>query len=65
MESDYRGRVMSVYMIQPGMMSIGAFSAGLIAEAIGIQWAIGGFATVLALLCILTLIFVPRLRKLD
>ncbi|MFC2004240.1 MFS transporter [Chloroflexota bacterium] len=64
-ESDYRGRVMSVYMMEPGMMSIGAFSAGLIAEAIGVQWAIGGFATVLALLCILTLIFVPQLRKLD
>ncbi|MFC2052161.1 MFS transporter [Chloroflexota bacterium] len=64
-EDEYRGRVMSIHMMQFGMMSIGAFLAGLIAEAIGVQWAVGGFAMVLVILCILMLAFVPRLWKLD
>ncbi|MFC1966439.1 MFS transporter [Chloroflexota bacterium] len=64
-EDEYRGRVMSIYMMEFGMMSLGTFSAGLIAESIGVQWAVGGYAMVLALLCILALIFVPRLRRLD
>jgi len=35
------------------------------AEAIGIQWAVGGFAIVLASLSLLALLFLPRIRKLD
>ena len=64
-DDDYRGRVMSIYMMEFGLTSFGTFSAGLIAEAIGVQWAIGGFATVLVFLSILALAFVPRLRRLD
>ena len=64
-EDEYRGRVMSVYMMEFGLTSFGTFSAGLIAEAMGVQWALGGFATVLVILSILTLVFVPRLRRLD
>ncbi|MFC1940319.1 MFS transporter [Chloroflexota bacterium] len=62
---EYRGRVMSIFMMQFGMMSLGTFLAGLIAESVGVQWAVGGFAMFLAILCILALTFVPRLRKLD
>ncbi len=64
-EDDYRGRVMSFYMMEFGLMSIGTFSVGLMAEAIGVQWSLGGFAMVLTIICILALVFVPRLRKLD
>ncbi|MFC1932330.1 MFS transporter [Chloroflexota bacterium] len=64
-DDEYRGRVMSFYMMEFGLMSLGVFAAGLLAETIGVQWSVGGFAIVLAFLCILTLIFVPRLRKLD
>ncbi len=62
---EYRGRVMSVYMMEFGLSSFGTFGAGLLAESIGVQWAVGGFAMVLVLLMILTLVFVPRLRRLD
>jgi len=64
-KDEYRGRVMSFYMMEFGLTSLGTFTCGLIAEAIGVQWALGGFAVVLAFLCILALAFVPRLRKLD
>jgi len=62
---EYRGRVMSIYMMEFGLASVATFAAGLIAEAVGVQWAVGGFAMVLVLLSILALVFIPRLRKLD
>lgn len=62
---EYRGRVMSIYMMQFGLSSFGTFAAGLLAEAVGVQWAVGGFAMVLVLLSILALAFIPRIRKLD
>ena len=61
----YRGRVMSFYMMEFGLTSFGTFAAGLIAEAIGVQWAVGGFAMLLAIISILALVFVPRIRRLD
>ncbi len=64
-EASYRGRVMSILMMQFGLMSFSTFIAGLVAEWAGVQWAIGGFAVGLVLLSVLALIFVPRLRNLD
>jgi len=64
-EDKYRGRVMSIYLMQFGLNSFGTFIAGVLAEGVGVQWAIGGFAAVLVFLAILTLTFVPRLRRLD
>jgi MFS family permease len=64
-EDAYRGRVMSVYLMEFGLTSVGVFAAGLIAASFGVQWAIGGFALTLALLSLLAMIFVPRLRNLD
>ncbi|MDO8687752.1 MAG: MFS transporter [Dehalococcoidales bacterium] len=64
-EAEYLGRVMSINMMDMGLSSLGTFFAGLLAGGIGAQWAIGGFAMVLVLLVMLTLVFVPRLRRLD
>jgi len=64
-EDEYRGRVMSIYMMQFGLTSFGTFAAGVIAGAVGAQWAVGGFAIVLVFLAILALAFLPRIRKLD
>jgi len=64
-EDEYRGRVMSIYLMQFGLNSFGTFIAGLLAEGVGVQWAIGGFAAVLVFVAILALTFVPRLRRLD
>jgi len=64
-KDEYRGRVMSIYLMQFGLSSFGAFTAGLIAESMGVQWAVGGFAMALVFLSILALTFVPRIRNLD
>lgn len=64
-KDEYRGRVMSFYLMEWGLQSFGTFAAGMLAEGIGVQWSVGGFAMVCTLLSILALIFVPRLRKLD
>jgi MFS family permease len=61
----YLGRVMSILMMQFGLISFGTFAAGLLTEAVGVQWAVGGFAMGLILLSVLVLAFVPRLRNLD
>ncbi|MFC1918913.1 MFS transporter [Chloroflexota bacterium] len=62
---EYRGRVMSIMIMEFGLTSFGTFSAALMAEVIGVERALGGFAVTLVLISILTLVFVPRLRKLD
>ena len=62
---EYRGRGMSVYMMEFGLTSFGTFGAGLLAEAVGVQWALGGFSTTLILVSVMALFFLPRLRRLD
>ena len=64
-DNEYRGRVMSIYMMEFGLTSLGTFAAGLMAEAWGVQGVVGGFAMVLVLLSISALFFIPRIRKLD
>ena len=64
-DDEYRGRVMSIYLMQFGLSSFGSFAVGILAESMGVQWAVGGFAMVLIFLSILALAFVPRLRRLD
>jgi MFS family permease len=64
-EPEYRGRVMSFMMMGLGFSSLGTFFAGILAEAIGIQWAIGGLAVILVIASAALLIFTPRLRKLE
>ena len=64
-EPEYRGRVMSFMMMGLGFSSLGTFVAGVLAEAIGIEWAIGGLALLLVASSVSLLIFTPRLRELD
>jgi MFS family permease len=64
-EPEYRGRVMSFMMMGIGLSSLGTFFAGILAEAVGIQWAIGGFAMVFVAVALGYLMFSPRLRNLD
>ncbi len=56
---------MSIHLMQFGLTSFGTFAAGLLAEAMGVPWAVGGFAMALVLLSILAVAFLPRLRNLD
>jgi MFS family permease len=64
-KGEYMGRVMSVFNIEWGLVSLGTFAAGLMAEALNVQWVIAGFATILVILAILSLLFVTRLKKLE
>ena len=64
-DDKYRGRVMSLLMMEFGIMSFGVFFAGLMTDAIGVQWSIGGLAILLCLVCIGALAFSQRLRKLE
>ena len=64
-EEEYRGRVMSIFVMQFGLMGFGAFGAGLMSEVVGVQWAVGGLAAVLVPVTLLVIAFVPHLRRLD
>ena len=64
-DADYRGRVMSFLMMGFGLASLGTFFGGMLAEAVGVQWAIGGLATALVLVALVALLFTSQLRKLD
>lgn len=46
-DEEYRGRVLSVYMMQYGLMSLGTLLVSLVANAIGPEIAVGLAATVL------------------
>lgn len=63
-EDQYRGRVMSAYMLQWSLAQFGAFFAGLVAAAIGVQLVLGGMAVVLVLLASGALALHTRLRTL-
>ena len=64
-EDAYRGRVMSVYMMNWGITMVGVFFVGILADIIGVQLAVGGSAGLLALIAIYHLFFTPRIRRLD
>jgi len=64
-EDEYRGRVMSVFMMQVGTMSLGAFAVGLLAEVVGPQVALGSFAVLLIGFAFAVYAFVPRVRELQ
>jgi MFS family permease len=64
-EASYMGRVMSILMMQWGVMSLCTFAAGLMAEVIPVQWVLGGFALALVVISVLAVILSPRIRRLD
>ena len=61
----YRGRVMSFLMLGFGLSSLGTVFGGILADAMGIQWSVGGLAVVLAAVTLMILVFGKRLRQLD
>ena len=64
-DNEYMGRVMALYMMQFGFSSLSTFLAGILAEGVGVQWAVGSLAVILTIITTATVIFVPRIRKLD
>lgn len=63
-DEKYLGRVMSIHMMEFGIMGFGTFIAGLLADIVGVQWTLGSFGMMLTFVSILALTFVPRIRKL-
>ncbi|MBI2851548.1 MAG: MFS transporter [Chloroflexi bacterium] len=61
----YRGRVMGIYDLDLALVGPTVYVAGLVTEAIGVQWALGGMAMLLVLISLWTLLFVPTLRRLE
>ena len=64
-DDEHRGRVMSFYMMEFGLMSFSTFGVSIVSEFIGIQWAIGGTAGILLVITLYYLAFVPGMRRLQ
>ncbi len=61
-EDEYRGRVMSIYMLNWGMTNVGVFVVGIVADFVGVQWAVGGSAIMLLAVTLYFFIFTKRIR---
>jgi MFS family permease len=61
----FEGRVMSVFMMEFSLVSFGTFLVGIMAEVVGVQWAIGATALSLVVVSVVGLLFVPRVRDLP
>jgi membrane protein YdbS with pleckstrin-like domain len=59
------GRVMSINMMEWGLVSFTTFLAGAMAEALPVQWVVGGLGILLVLVTVITIVKYPELRKLD
>ena len=64
-EPQYRGRVMSILMMSFGLTGLGTFLTAVLADAIGVQWAVGGLAIFLFVITVFAMVIFPRVRKLD
>ena len=62
---EMRGRVLSVFFLNRGMVPLGTVAAGFASEAIGPQWTVTIMGAAVVALALLTLIRVPRLRMLE
>lgn len=64
-DPEYRGRVMSIWIMQFSLMSLGTFATGLLAEWLGPQLAIGGLAAALLVILVPVALFVRPIRDLE
>ena len=60
----HRGRVMSVYMMEFGVTNFGIFLIAIMADIIGVQWAIGGSAALLGVITVYFYLRTPNVRNL-
>ena len=64
-EDRYRGRVMSVFMMNFGLMPLGALPAAAVAQIVGGREAVGLLAVLLIAATLVVLITQRRLRQMD
>lgn len=61
----YRGRVMSIYMLQFSLSQFGSFLTSMLAEAVGPRVALGSTSAALVIIALGAWVFVSRLRNLE
>ncbi len=64
-EDAYRGRVMSIFLMEFGLTSLSTFGFSIVAEYAGIAWALGITGGLLVLFTAAIYWFVPRLTRLH
>ena len=64
-EDTYRGRVMSIYMMEFGITNFGVFGVAIVADWVGVSFAIGTMAAALVLISLYYIFRVPLIRNLD
>ena len=64
-DDEYRGRVLSIYMMEFSLMALGGVVIGLLASAAGPRVAVGTAAVALVALSLPTLALFARFRRLD
>jgi MFS family permease len=64
-EDQYRGRVMSVFMMNFGLMPLAVLPAGMLMDALGGQVVVGILAVTLLAVTTVVLLTQPRLRTID
>ena len=64
-EASYRGRVTSIYMLEFSVTAFMVFFLGALANAVGIQWALGVSFTIMVAIVVATMLFSPRARNLQ
>ncbi|MEZ4570678.1 MAG: MFS transporter [Thermomicrobiales bacterium] len=62
---EMRGRVMSVFFLNRGMVPLGTVGAGFASEFIGVQWTVSVMAIMLIMMGLAAFTFLPRLRMLE
>ena len=62
-EEEYRGRVMSIYMLNWGLMPLGVLPAGLMADWVGGQGSIAVLAVLLILFTVWITFKHPEIRR--
>ena len=58
-----RGRVMSIFFLNRGMLPLGTLGAGVATEFIGVQWTVSIMASLLVLLGIIMFFRSPEVRE--
>ena len=63
--AEYRGRAMSLLIMQMSLFHFGTFIVEVLSDIIGVQWATAGTAVVFLHISMWSRLKVPILRKLD
>jgi MFS family permease len=64
-QPEYRGRVMSIFMMEMSIMQLAVFLVGILANSVGPQWAMATTGLVTCVTVVYAILFLPTMRKLQ